>query len=61
MSEKELLYIEDMLGHLEYFKRHLEINKECLNDQKATTELKKIEKKTEKMYENFYTLLGGNE
>ena len=37
MSEKELLYVEDMLGHLEYFKKHLEINKECLTDSKEET------------------------
>ena len=59
MSEKELLYVEDMLGHLEYFKRHLDINKECLTDSKALDILKKITKKTDNLYKTFYDLLGG--
>ena len=59
MSEKELLYVEDMLGHLEYFKKHLDINKECLTDSKEETILKKIEKKTDSLYKSFYEVLGG--
>lgn len=59
MSEKELLYVEDMLGHLEYFKKHLEINRECLNDSKEAV-LKKIDKKVDNLYKTFYDLLGGN-
>ena len=59
MSEKELLYVEDSLGHLEYFKRHLEINKECVTEQEEISMLKKIEKKCESMYETFYELLKG--
>ncbi len=59
MSEKELLYVEDALGHLEYFKRHLEINKECLNEQKEGTILKKMAKKCDSLYETFYELLKG--
>ena len=59
MSEKELLYVEDTLGHLEYFMRHLQINKECLTDSKEETILKKIEKKTDSLYKSFYDVLGG--
>ncbi len=59
MSEKELLYVEDVLGHLEYFKRHLDINKECLVDMKAEAILKKIERKVNSLYKNFYDVLGG--
>ncbi len=58
MSEKELLYIEDMLGHLEYLKKHLEINIECLTTKENI--LKKIDKKISSMYKNFYDLLGGD-
>ena len=60
MSEKELLYVEDSLGHLEYFKRHLEINKECVTEQNEVSMLKKIEKKCDSLYETFYELLGEN-
>ena len=59
MSEKELLYVEDALGHLEYFKRHLEINKECVHEEKEKSILKKMEKKCISMYETFYGLLKG--
>ncbi len=59
MSEKELLYVEDMLSHLEYFKRHLCINKECLTQTKEETNLKKIEKKCDTLYKTFYSLLEG--
>ena len=47
MSEKELLYVEDALSHLEYFKRHLCINKECLTEEKEVSLLKKIDKKVD--------------
>lgn len=59
MSEKELLYLEDALGHLKYFKQHLCINKECLNDSKEQSLIKKIEKKTNQIYINFYNELKG--
>lgn len=59
MSEKELLYVEDTLGHLEYFKRHLCINKECVTEKDDVAILKKIEKKCDSMYETFYNLLKG--
>ncbi len=59
MSEKELLYVEDALGHLEYFKRHLCMNKECLSETKEINLLKKIEKNTDSLYQKFYDLLKG--
>lgn len=57
MSEKELLYIEDTLNHLMYFKSHLCLNKECLTQDAETKMLKKIEKNVDKSYQNFYNLL----
>ncbi len=59
MSEKNLLYIEDALAHLEYFKRHLCINEECLSENKEAALLKKFAKKTDRLYVNFYDLLKG--
>lgn len=61
MSEKELLYVEDMLSHLEYFHRHLCINKECLNETKEESCFKKIDKKVDNLYQTFYGLLEGEE
>ena len=57
MSEKELLYVEDTLGHLEYFMRHLKLNKECLSKTEEESCLKKIEKKVDSLYKSFYKLL----
>ena len=45
MSEKELLYIEDMLGHLRYLSSHLGISENCLDDEELSAFLKKINKK----------------
>ncbi len=59
MSEKELLYVEDTLGHLENFKRHLCINKECVTETDELAMLKKIDKKCDSMYQSFYNLLKG--
>ena len=59
MSEKELLYVEDALSHLEYFKRHLCNNKECITETKEVNLLKKIEKKTDSLYQDFYNELKG--
>ena len=59
MSEKELLYVDDALGHLEYFKRHLGINQECLSEVKEVSLLKKIGKKTDKLQQDFYALVKG--
>ena len=56
---EELLYVEDALGHLEYFKRHLCINKECVSESEETNILKKMEKKCDSLYETFYNLLKG--
>ncbi len=59
MSEKELLYIEDALSHLEYLKRHTTINKECVTETKEINTLKKIEKKIKDLYQDFYNILKG--
>ena len=59
MSEKELLYVEDTLSHLEYLKRHLCLNKECITDNKEIEMLKKIEKKINGIYKKFYHTLKG--
>lgn len=59
MSEKELLYIDDTLGHLDYLVKHLTLNKECLTEEKQIDVVNKILKKNEKMYNEFYNLLKG--
>lgn len=60
MSEKELLYVKDMLGHLEYMHNHLLISLDCISEKEYTKIVQKIIKKVEEMYSLFYSLLGGN-
>lgn len=55
MSEKELLYIEDTLNHLMYFKSHLCLNKECLTQDDETKMLKKLKEMLIKVIKAFMT------
>ncbi len=57
MSEKELLYVEDMLGHEEYFLKHLNETKECIDDEKLEKFITKLEKKNQVLVTKFYELL----
>ena len=57
MSSKELLYIEDFLGHEEYFLQHLSETKECLDDEKFEKFITKLEKKNQDLVNKFYGLL----
>ncbi len=57
MSSKELLYIEDFLGHEEYFLQHLSETKECLDDEKLEKFITKLEKKNQDLVNKFYGLL----
>ncbi len=60
MSEKELLYVKDMLGHLEYLKEHAMISRDCLSESQYANVVEQIIKVVDKMYVKFYGLLGGN-
>lgn len=57
MSSKELLYIEDFLGHEEYFLKHLCETKECLDDEKLEKFVTKIQKTNQELVLKFYDLL----
>lgn len=57
MSSKELLYIEDFLGHEEYFLQHLCETKECLDDEKLEKLISKLEKKNQDLVTKFFGLL----
>lgn len=57
MSSKELLYIEDLLGHEEYFLEHLCETKDSLDEEKYSKMLMKIEKKHKDLIKKFYGLL----
>lgn len=57
MSAKELLYIEDFLGHEEYFLQHLCETKECVDDEKLEKLIHKLEKKNQELVTKFFGLL----
>lgn len=57
MSAKELLYIEDFLGHEEYFLKHLCDTKENIDDEKLVKFITKLEKGNRDLVEKFYGLL----
>ncbi len=57
MSSKELLYLEDFLGHEEYFLTHLKEAKDCIDDEKLSKFIGKLEKKNQALVTKFYELL----
>ena len=57
MTSKELLYIEDFLGHEEYFLEHLCNTKDCIDEEKLCKFITKLEKKNQELVEKFYGLL----
>ena len=57
MSSKELLYIEDFLGHEEYFLKHISETKESIDHEKIEKYLTKLEKTNRDLVSKFYGLL----
>lgn len=57
MSSKELLYIEDFLGHEEYFLKHISETKENIDREKIEKYLTKLEKTNRDLASKFYGLL----
>lgn len=57
MSSKELLYIEDFLGHEEYVLQHLCETKETVDNEKLEKFIGKLEKTNRDLISKFYGLL----
>lgn len=57
MSSKELLYIEDFLGHEEYVLKHLCETKESVDNEKLEKFIMKLEKTNRDLVSKFYGLL----
>ena len=57
MSTKELLYVEDFLGHEEYFLQHLAETRECIDDEKLEKLIGKLEKENQDLITKFYGLI----
>lgn len=57
MTQKELLYIEDALGHLKTMDELLTLAKENLEDEKLRNFVSNELQKTKKHYKKVYSLL----
>ncbi len=58
MTQKELLYIEDTLGHLQTMEQLLTDAKSTLQDAKLRTFVNKQIAKTKQQFNEIYKLLG---
>ena len=57
MTAKELLYVEDALGHEKYFQTKCNEALNTIKDEKLRSCIEDIAKKHDDLYNNFYTLL----
>ena len=57
MTEKELLYVEDALGHEQHFKKACCDTKNQLQDPKLKACVTEMEKKHQQLFQSFYNLL----
>lgn len=57
MSEKELLYTEDVLSHLESIKEFVENYKIGLDDENFKNVLDELESLTKTVYKKYYKLI----
>lgn len=58
MSEKELLYIDDALGHFQNINDFLSAYIEEVEDESFVSVLEELEKTTQDVYKKFYKLGG---
>ncbi len=57
MTEKELLYVEDALGHAQYFQTQCQNASEQLQDAELQRFSHELEQKHRTMFQSFYDLL----
>jgi hypothetical protein len=57
MTNKELLYVEDALGHEEFMKNCSKTTSTQIKDVTLGTYVKELEEKHSKIYEKFLNLL----
>ncbi len=57
MSEKELLYIEDTLGHMKSIKEYLGNYTVSVEDNSFKTVLEELNKLNDDLYKKFYKLI----
>lgn len=59
MSPKELMYIEDSLGHLVFFKALCKYTKQELKDQELVSEVEELLADIEMQFDKLLSILGG--
>lgn len=57
MTAKELLYIEDALGHEKYFQTQCKQAAQQLQDAELKTCVEQMAQKHSQIFQNFYSLL----
>lgn len=57
MTEKELLYVEDALGHEQYFQAQCDEIARQLQDAALRASVEEMGREHQKLYQNFYNLL----
>lgn len=57
MTAKELLYIEDALGHEKYFQTKCCEAKNQIQDQELKSYIEQMDTKHQQIYQNFFSLL----
>ncbi len=57
MTSKELLYVEDALGHEQYFQTQCRETANQIQDPKLRACIEQMEKKHQQLFQNFYDLL----
>ncbi len=57
MSEKELLYIDDMLGHIVNMQDFICANSSTIEDENLLKVLKELESLNKEVYKKFYKLI----
>lgn len=57
MTSKELLYVEDALGHAEFFQTKCKETAKQLQDPELKSFVKQLGQQHAKCYQHFYTLL----
>lgn len=57
MTEKELLYIDDVLGHITNMEEYLDLYAESLEDDKFKNVVEKLGKLNKEAYKKFYKII----
>lgn len=58
MTSKELLYVEDALGHEQYFQTACKEAASQIHDAELKNCIEQMEQKHQQIFQNFYSLLG---